>query len=115
MNTALLRRIKKHVLEEPKRLDMGCFLMREEQNKNYYDYPACKTVGCIAGWACVLSKENLLSAGEIEARATELLDITQEQANRLFYSAMDEKPQSRKMAKAVGILIDHFIATKGAE
>jgi hypothetical protein len=117
VNGKLLQRIKKHILEDPKRLDMGMFLARKEQHPGAYKYPACGTVGCIAGWACVLSKENLTRSDEIEQRAAELLGLTPIQAARLFYSGsgMGHKAQSRKMARSVAKIIDTFIATEGAD
>lgn len=44
---ALLRRVCKRVLEEPRRVDMSSWV-----SKNHFDGgPPCGTVGCIAGWA----------------------------------------------------------------
>lgn len=56
----------------------------------------CGTVGCIAGWAMIINgdtkKNGDLKAavyaacgGDEEARGMELLGLTEEQANRLFY------------------------------
>lgn len=65
LNTKLLRKVKKHILEEPKRLAMIHWSKRglpgtqlksegwgEEPTRTF---PPCGTVGCIAGWACMLS------------------------------------------------------------
>lgn len=53
--------VKKHILEEPKRLSMedwGYQKLEEEGG------PACGTVACIAGWLTLLDKPELMSANE---------------------------------------------------
>jgi hypothetical protein len=56
MNVKLLRRIQKHILAEPKRLDMGNFIVRKSDGLgSLVRFPKCGTVGCIAGWAVTLS------------------------------------------------------------
>lgn len=53
LNVRLLRRIQKHILAEPLRIDMGEFVKTK-----YFDeveQPPCGTTACIAGWALILS------------------------------------------------------------
>lgn len=47
LRTALLK-ARDRILEEPKRLEMSAYLIREREEEGG---PACGTVGCIAGWA----------------------------------------------------------------
>jgi len=54
MNVELKNRIKAHILEEPKRLDIHNWFtslrhVRPEQR------PSCGTIGCFAGWAHILA------------------------------------------------------------
>lgn len=113
MNVKLLRKIEEHILAEPKRLDMNFFVHKEGLKGNgLYEkglldaarYPACGTMGCIAGWAKLLSTPELISLDvklplarqkfmeefrsggrTIEAIAADLLEISATQAGRLFY------------------------------
>lgn len=48
VNVRLLRRIEKHILAEPRRMNMRFGLQRSTA-------APCGTVGCIAGWAAKLS------------------------------------------------------------
>jgi hypothetical protein len=54
VNVELLKKIKEHILEEPRRLHMDNFVCRVpvDSPKN----PPCGTVACIAGWAVILSR-----------------------------------------------------------
>ena len=130
MNTKLLRKIQNHILAEPKRLDMGIFIVRKENHRKLevqllHDYPKCGTVGCIAGWAVTLSTKEKVPYGKIQARAAALLDITEPQAERLFYETFwpakfqeqleNSDEQTRAHARATSARIDHFIKTKGVE
>lgn len=130
MNTRLLRKVKRHILEEPKRLDMGTWGESSRRSP-------CGTVGCIAGWGMVLSQkhperfigeENADALAELLGSWTEdpgasALGITTEQARRLFY--VDQWPEhfrkgygrlaKQKKAERVAERIEHFIKTRGAE
>ena len=104
----LLRKIKAHILAEPKRLNMSEFAQHREGSKA----PACKTTGCIAGWACLVTVDpeklaNLtpqhsevwgpiypteligklagVRGGNFAAAAKRRLGITQKQASALFF------------------------------
>lgn len=118
MNVELLRRIKVHILEEPKRLYMGFWRI---SNRDFFKdpdrMPECGTVACIGGWAEVLS-------GNFDNNPEATLDITQEQASRLFYEShwpaqfrdWDNRGDgSEKTAHRAADRIEHFIATEGRE
>lgn len=88
LNVKLLEKIREHILEEPKRLSMSCWLVQGEDLN-----PACKTVGCIAGWAVALSvpaKQRTFEKGlpassvDIERTAKELLRLPKYHVDELF-------------------------------
>lgn len=134
MNTRLLRKVQRHILEEPKRYDQDRWLIRGDEATIHLepnDVPACKTVGCIAGWVCVLGKSIPKLAYNSGIRAKKLLGLTTGQADRLFAPILyadanhcwPEKFETKyrkantakKRAKVAAARIDHFIKTKGAE
>jgi hypothetical protein len=126
MNVKLLRRIQKHILAEPKRLDMGHFIARKSDGSGLVvRFPQCGTVACIAGWAVTLSTKEKLDYRRIEGRARQLLGITQTQAKNLFFDSnwpqqFAERlgltePQTKAHARITAKRIDHFLKTKGAE
>lgn len=62
MNVKLLKRVRRHILAEPKRLCMATGLMLKKGNVGntgikITKMPSCGTVACIAGWAVLLSQE----------------------------------------------------------
>jgi hypothetical protein len=67
MNVKLLRKIQKHILEEPRRLDMDVVLVKDIDPASWRDAPPCGTVGCIAGWACALSGKRLGSLDKAQS------------------------------------------------
>lgn len=96
MNIKLLQKIKKHILEEPNRLYMpGWFIrgMPGERIEQDQVFPACGTACCIAGWACVLSDQdvNVLLAeillGLTGAQANDLFHVSNWQEREAFYHA----------------------------
>lgn len=86
--TRLLAAIVAFILAEPKRFNMELFT--QEVSPNAPDAPACGTVACLAGWADVLTSgyvdtySNGMNGG-VEQRAIEVLQLTKEEANSLFY------------------------------
>lgn len=131
MNVKLLRKVKRHILEEPKRFVMSVVVMSvvDTYKENSLSgkvfgmrpFPKCGTAACVAGWACILSGKDRLDVGMITAQR--LLDLTPEQAMRLFepskwpeqYEAGTTDDGKNKTAKIAAARIDHFIKTKGAE
>jgi hypothetical protein len=142
MNTELLLKVKKQILKEPRQFGMT----------TWFEYslaiPNCNTSACIAGWAITLGlkKSNPLegaraiknnfptnkgfdslmefAAKKVYELSIPLLDITEEQAHRLFSEeewpnefygdyANADTPQER--AEIAARRIDHFIATNGEE
>lgn len=122
MNVKLLRRIQRHVIEVPKRLDMECFLDRTTDSYVVHKkMPECGTVGCIAGWAVALSTKELVPYVNIASTAAKFLSIREEEAEKLFYPHQwpeefedrlrEAKPQTLKHAQLTVERIDHFIKT----
>lgn len=127
INVKLLRKVKKHILEEPSRFFMNSVIVRGAPGAKVTldgierEIPKCGTAACIAGWACILS-------GETEpigmSRAEKLLGLDDHGGTRLFVEdCWPDKfhrrwQQSKTLitrAKIAAERIDHFIATKGRE
>ena len=138
MNTALLRKVARHITAEPKRLDMGEWATACRGRRA----PSCGIVGCIGGWACILSAkgktmrkrfdvayEKVEEAwgpdfGEMARRA---LRLDEDQRNRLFfvdnwpeefrvaYDNADWDNKHTAMARITKARIAHFIKTGGRE
>lgn len=126
MNVELLREVQKVILEEPKRFDMRTFAYRMDPKEERS--PQCGTIGCIAGWAVILThkiprKPNAQMPNIGRPHGAEALDLTDVEALRLFY--VEEWPDkfsvaykadgSKKSAKVAVARINHFIKTKGME
>lgn len=104
IETRLLKRIKAHILKEPKRLDMNLLVDIKHNETIGYElpntkdrqWPACGTVGCIAGWAVLLSGGKPITCGSEEGwweKGAKLLGLNTAMANRLFstpLNALDE-------------------------
>lgn len=61
----LVKKVQKHILEEPKRLNMHDWVNRLEDvlegdptwdQRQMAKFPVCGTTGCIAGWTVLLSR-----------------------------------------------------------
>lgn len=128
MNVRLLRKVKKHILEEPKRLLMTYWRVnkktdgRESLPGNHAGFASCGTAACIAGWAWTLEHPRKRFP-EMSTKVAELLGINPAERFRLFSVAQwptqfqhqfrdDGSPESAKVAAA---RIEHFIKTKGKE
>ena len=132
MNTKLLRRVAKHISEEPRRFDMGYMTTPLDEIPKRRQ-PPCGTVACIAGWALILSKKAKYNNEEFPVdsngnqlgaiQAAQLLQIPNWGTN-LFY--VDDWPRSfraqytkartaKRRADIAVARIEHFIKTKGAE
>lgn len=84
----LLRAIKQHILEEPKRINMSHWLLTGYDSMRHlqeFERPACNTVGCIAGWACFLTGNTEASACDVPEEGRRLLGLTNQAADKLFY------------------------------
>lgn len=145
----LLNEAVEHILEEPKRFEMGDWgttfsddFISEHDNPGIF--PACRTQGCLAGWIVFLNKPRLWktllkstknetmceldSAVPVADTAAQILGITEDQANCLFYIGSGEDgfgwgekltkrfsnartPKQR--AKVLQARVKHFIKTDG--
>lgn len=134
MNVKLLRKVKRHILEEPKRLDMNTFVSRRMSWRPEEERPECGTVACVAGWAVLLDR---IDKGKglprrvdnsfymrVALNAGALLGLSYEESNRLFmfsgwpkeldhayYAATTPRQRARVTARRIEL----FIKTKGAE
>lgn len=74
LNVELLRKVKRHILAEPKRLVMSEGLVYGTAGETYspsaaynepddLPFPKCGTVGCIAGWTCVVGEKGFRGGG----------------------------------------------------
>lgn len=143
MNVKLLRQVKRHILEEPKRLQMGIWSAsaKRQVRQGYMEKdeaPACGTTGCIAGWAVILhkagSRTDFLKVLRsirghdyrhvMQPKAIALLELTEAQADSLFF--VGDWPGSfegdymncktpKQRARVTAKRIEHFIRTKGEE
>jgi hypothetical protein len=85
MNVKLLRKVKRHILEEPKRFLMSTIDTHGapgEETGYGGKFAKCGTAACICGWACALSGTAWREARF--ATAEKLLGITPNEAARLF-------------------------------
>jgi hypothetical protein len=144
MNVKLLRKVAKHILEEPKRLDMNTLGERKEGP----GAPPCGTATCISGWSCVLGQpkakvgfnssgdltinglDNLWGMGRRLLRLTDTeavtlfrepcLAITQYDGTRTgwpekFSKGYTSARSAKQRARITVARIEHFIKTKGRE
>jgi hypothetical protein len=118
MNVELLEKVKKHILAEPKRINMNNWCYKKPKSRGG---PACGTVGCIAGWTVLLShpkKEwsHWTEVGKnkfdhhVQSEAIRLLGITVDQSNYLFCAwGITGRPHTKPYAKKVASRIDALI------
>jgi len=77
LNVTLLRKVMKHILEEPRRLRQSEWLAKK--GDAYYKHvprkerPPCGTVACIAGWAVELSGVEVPTSPHVSTLALNLL------------------------------------------
>ena len=118
---ALLRRVKKKILDKPMSFDMNMWVMPNNLIE-------CGTTGCIAGWVVMLSSPGLQDLvresrhGYVDwsKEATKKLGIEKAQASSLFIDDFwptkysDEFFQAGSNAKRARVAanrIEHFIRT----
>jgi hypothetical protein len=134
MNVELLRKVEKHILEEPKRLYMRSWIVREDHARvlithvgETRGFAQCGTAACIAGWAVLLSHENteneLRLGMDVYYEARTLLGLNTHEADRLFdpigwprmFDAGTRDDGSEIAAETTVERIEHFIETGGRE
>lgn len=81
---ALLSEIRRVILAEPKRFDQTTWLETKTRRMFVDTFPACNTVGCVAGWVVALTHERPCSFWKTEAAAINVLGIDGGQAFELF-------------------------------
>lgn len=141
MNIELLRKIQAIVLEEPKRLVMERWISIPVDRRDSR-VPECGTMGCVAGWATLLSRQAQQKDSTFRELAEEIrelgsivqhtgataLKLDHGQATRLFYlnswppdfanaftGASQYPDYLVRRANITSLRIDRFIATDGAE
>ncbi len=117
LNVKLLRKVRKHILKEPRRLNMYVFATPQP-------CAPCGTAGCIAGWAALLSGKSTHDARiKNPGLAARLLRIPDKPwygspANILFYvdnwperfgREYDAASDYETRAKVTARRIDYFI------
>lgn len=136
MNVRLLRKVKRHILDEPRRYDQNGILSTGlepstiyRQGERQWRVPSCGTVACIGGWAFILAPGTKPPEMDFDF-AQNALGLTGKQRDRLFAAASDlnigywpekfvrayqsaKSPAAR--ASVAAERIEHFIATKGKE
>lgn len=124
-----LLEVKKHILEEPKRLDMSFWLLGSEDmtevlHVDKEEMPACGIVGCIAGWLVSFdsfkkgfSKDWILSQVGVQFQARELLQHPPF-ISRLFFPEswsdslayrFEESKSKQERAEITGEAIDWYL------
>jgi hypothetical protein len=126
MNVKLLRKVQKHILEEPRRFLMESLIEKGRpgavRNLDGIDRPLpdCGTAACIAGWVCVLAQTPQIDRRDAEA----VLGISYKTGDKLFFiGGWPERFQIQwrattdllKRAQIGKRRIDHFIRTHGED
>jgi len=124
INVELLNRVAEYIASDYEHFDMDEWELKPHHRPWYQRYITkrdCGTTRCIAGWTCFLSG-NISPNTPNEAQ--QLLGLTYEQANRLFYrrnwpepyrSHIEDCTSKTDNAWTAAQRIRHFIKTNGAE
>lgn len=91
MSKRLLRRVARHILEEPRRFDMGDWAYDHPKSEGG---PACNTTACIAGWSLLLKQEPKVRA--LTLGNSDLLE-------KLIFGSRSTSDPMRRGAEALGI------------
>lgn len=133
LNVKLLRKIQKHITEEPRRFFMSGLRVKAKNETKWADYaasfarsdlsptmPSCGTAACIAGWALTLSNKRMgYSALD---RAGDLLGLpakyfgydhvfVADKWPEPFYRRWQDARTPKQRAKIACARIDHLIKT----
>lgn len=86
----LLSEICKLIIAEPLRYDQGSYIIRPDDVRyRTRQFPACNTIGCVAGWVCTLRLKDRFSYVDIVDLATGILGLNPSQTKELFAAAPD--------------------------
>lgn len=128
LNIPLLKKIKQHILEEPKRYDQDETVSFDKEGSlswNGRTYPSCGTIACLGGWAYLLTHKNKPTAfTPIFSEAKRVCGLTDVQGSNLFdgsgggwpqpYNAQYLKAKTvQGKANVAGKLLDKVIETNG--
>lgn len=110
---SILRRVKRHILVEPKRIAMAYWRLNKDETPYAPEkgWPKCGTVACIGGWVETLYRQDHKRSQFKSAR--DILRISYDQANDLFHkmTLVDvNNQQTPTHARQVAKHIDAFIA-----
>lgn len=107
----LLSEVRRLILEEPKRYNqLDTLTIRGTRGNRIYDeYPACGTVGCVAGWTTVLAAKNPARVRDVLTYARKVLGLNSAQEERLFNGfVVPGIRQSREHAAGGAVHIRRF-------
>lgn len=87
-----LLHVRRLIEAEPKRYDQGDWIDRKtndslvlDEAKQHQKFPACGTVGCLAGWTVIsLTGHNRFRRPSVRGHAERALGLTNQQAVELF-------------------------------
>lgn len=119
MNIELLKKVKQAILDNPEHFDMSSFFDGCDDDPKLLG--KCNTTACIAGWAIHLSGCPVTELDLEHDLGRDLLGLTEDQANTLFYEdywpgyiyneyyeALEDEDHLG-MAKAAAKIIDRLI------
>lgn len=113
----LLSEVIKLILEEPLRYNQGVWLLQQggDPLDAEYDapqgFPACGTVGCVAGWVTTLKLKRVTNRTVFADRAAKILGLDEHQENELFSDVLADMNllrQTPEYAKAGAAHIRKF-------
>ncbi len=103
-------KIEAMILEEPKRIRMEGFAYDPSQLPED-QLPACRTVGCIGGWAVAIGLNKIGKLHEVNklgGKAQKLIDLDDLEAQRLFYKFPPGHWGTKEYADAVVAHMEEF-------
>lgn len=138
MNVSKLRKVKDHILEEPKRFLMANWIRFSEKGRRGFtfftlndkkkkrEFAKCGTAACLGGWTVLLHRKNMtpekMVESDVQSEASRILGLDCEESERLFLQS--QWPEQFRTFKDSGSVqdaqiaadrIEHFIQTNGAE
>lgn len=94
INKTLLRKVRNHILAEPRRYDQGEVASEVSRRKS-----PCGTRACIGGWADILEDDDVKDLSDVSlGRAQKKLGFTDEQANIVFFGGGPDWPEEFEKA-----------------
>ncbi len=109
----LLHKVKRHILEEPKRISMGVWICLDARRDGFLTVSECNTIGCIGGWTEMLGGRFDKLSDNYGSTAVEILGLNMHQRRTLFFDSRlchAKSQQTPSHARAVAKHIDRFIA-----